>query len=161
MPNGPRGVKQTLDRMVVLARTGIADYSVRKMAESIISRLPQKDFQGEVKAVHAFVRDRVRYTLDPVEIEYLQSPAELLKSRQGDCDDKTILVCALLGVVGHQTKMIATGPKRNAYSHVFAQVRDRTVLNPKDPAAWVDLECTEPWPAGVGVKWPYRLEKIV
>lgn len=147
--------------MASYIREGLHNVDVRQMAEQIVRYLPQKDYAGEVELVHAFVRDRVRYTMDPDGVELLQKPERILRVRQGDCDDKSILVCSLLGSIGHKTRLIAIGPSMKAFTHVFAQVRDRTVANPKDPKAWTNLECTEPWPVGMGTTWKGRMVEII
>lgn len=147
--------------MAAMIRRSIGRPVLREFAARLVRDLPQKDYRGEVAAVHAFVRDRVRYTLDPHGVELLQEPEYLLQERAGDCDDKSILVCSLLANLGHQTRLIAVGPSMRNFSHVFAQVRDRTVKNPADPQAWINLECTEPWPVGHGVKWKGRMVEMV
>lgn len=159
--NGPRGTRQTLQRMAAIIRRSIGDAELRQYAGRIVRGLPQKDFRGEIEAVHAFVRDRIRYTLDPQGIELLQEPRYILQERVGDCDDKSILVCSLLGNLGHRTRLIAVGPSMRSFVHVFAQVRDRRVANERDPRAWINLECTEPWPVGFGVSWKGRMVENV
>lgn len=147
--------------MAGLIGRSIGSPEVRQFAARIVRGLPQKDYRGEIAAVHAFVRDRVRYTMDPRGVELLQTPEYILAERAGDCDDKTILVCSLLANLGHETQLIAVGPSMRNFTHVFGQVRDRTVVNERDPRAWINLECTEPWPLGMGVKWKGRMvEKV-
>lgn len=144
LPDGPAGTRFTLKEMAAEIRAGRESMAVRQMAETLVRNLPQKDYLGEIKAIHAFVRDRVRYTRDIRQVELLHTAERLLQSRQGDCDDKSILVCALLESVGHKTGLIAIGPRKGAFSHVFALVAD-----PRQPGGFMPLECTEPWPAGV------------
>lgn len=147
--------------MADLIREGLADVEVRQMAERIVAGLRQKDYAAEIAAVHGFVRDRVRYTRDPDGVEMLQKPVRILEVRQGDCDDKSILVCALLGSIGHKTRLVAIGPSNNNFAHVFAQVRNPAQRNPMAPNAWINLECTEPWPVGRGARWVGRMvEKV-
>lgn len=135
--------------MADLIRKGRESMPVREMAKRIVRQLRQKDYAGEIAAIHAFVRDRVRYTRDIRTVETLHTAEQLLQDRQGDCDDKSILVAALLESIGHRTRLIAIGPRKNVYAHVFAQVQD-----PAKPGAWIALECTENWPAGRAVMMP-------
>jgi transglutaminase-like putative cysteine protease len=143
--------------MAALIREGLQDPTVIQMAGQIVRYLPQKDYAGEVEAIHAFVRDRVRYTRDPYGVELLRKPVETLAARVGDCDCKTILVCALLGAIGHRTRLVAIGPSQQKFAHVFAEVRDERVTNERDPKAWVPLDCTEPWPVGWAAVWKGRM----
>lgn len=139
--------------MAGIIREGLQNPEVIHMAGQLVRSLPQKDYAGEIETIHAFVRDRVRYTLDPWQVELLRKPQETLQSRVGDCDCKTILVCSLLGAIGHRTQLIAIGPSMKEFVHVFARVRNRTIASEKDPKAWTYLECTEPWPVGKAALW--------
>lgn len=138
--------------MAELIRQGRVALPVREMMKTLIRHFPQKDYMGEIKAAHAFVRDRVRYTRDIRTVETLHTAERLLSDRQGDCDDKSILVASLLESIGHQTQLIAIGPRKGAFSHVFAQVRNPRQPDPRQLDAWISLECTEPWPVGAMAK---------
>lgn len=131
--------------MAELIRQGRTALPVRETMKTLIRHLPQKDYMGEIAAAHAFVRDRVRYTRDIRSVETLHTAERLLADRQGDCDDKSILVAALLESIGHRTRLVAIGPRKGVFSHVFPQV-----VHPKEPGVWINLECTEPWPVGAG-----------
>ena len=148
LASGAAGTRQTLEMMAALIRQGRESIPVREMAKTLVKGLAQKDYKGEIAACHAFVRDRVRYTRDIRTVETLHTAERLLIDRQGDCDDKSILVSALLESIGHTTQLVAIGPRRGVFVHVYAQVQD-----PKKPGAWINLECTEPWPVGAGAKW--------
>lgn len=123
-----------------LVLEGKRDPAILFKARSLVQHLPQKDYVGEVKAVHAFVRDHIRYVRDPRGVETLTEPDKLLTIRQGDCDDKATLVATLLEALGHPTRFVAVGFQAGRFSHVFAQTKIGT--------KWVTLETTEPWPVG-------------
>lgn len=152
LPDGKAGVKATLERMAALVRQGRQALPVRLMALQLVRELKQKDYAGEIAAVHAFVRDRVRYVRDVRKVETLHTAEHLLEHRQGDCDDKSILVASLLESIGHTTRLVAVGPAKNRFSHVLALVKD-----PARPGKWVQLETTEPWPVGKGPANPLAL----
>ena len=134
--------------MARLARKGLADQRIRNFAVDLTTRgflagagLQQKDFIGEARRVHAFVRDQIRYVRDTDGIELLHDPATLLALGAGDCDDKAILAAALLGSIGHAPlRFVAVAFQPECYSHVWLQdfIGGR----------WVDLETTEPLPLG-------------
>ncbi len=102
--------------------------------------MPPKKWTQEANQVHLFVRDNIRYVKDVRGVETLQTPIQTLRLKQGDCDDKSILVCSLLESLGHPTRLIAVGFAKDTYSHVFPQ----TKIGDK----WITLETTEPWPMG-------------
>ena len=148
LQNGAPGTRQTLEMMAALIRQGRESVKVREMAKTLVAGLKQKDYLGEIAAAHAFVRDRMRYTRDIRTVETLHTAERLLDDRQGDCDDKSVLVAALLESIGHTTRLVAIGPRRGVFAHVYAQVQ-----HPKTPGAWITLETTEPWPVGAAAKW--------
>jgi len=113
---------------------------MRALAEQIIGDLPEKDFAGEVRALHAWVRDSIRYANDINEVETLKTPDLILSSAQGDCDDKAILLATLLESAGHPARFVAVGFQPDDFSHVYVESRvgDR----------WLPLETTEQVAAG-------------
>jgi len=100
------------------------------------SGLQQKDFVGEAKKLTEFVRDNIRYVKDIDGVETVHKPAALLQVGAGDCDDKAVLLAALLLSIGHTPQFIAVSFDPEQYCHVWVQ----DYLNGK----WVDLETTEP-----------------
>ena len=141
IPSGPAGTRKTLSIMRQLVRAGKKSLAVRQLAVSLTKGLTQKDWAAEVSAAHAFVRDRIRYTKDINGVETLHTPEMVLQNAQGDCDDKSILLASLLESLGHKTRLVAVGFRKNSYSHVYPEV-----LLGND---WISLETTEP----VNIGW--------
>jgi hypothetical protein len=136
IPGGLAGVQRTLRVMVDVASTFKTDLHVRTLAVCLIGgrvvtltngeqvRYPlcrPKDYFGELRCLHAFVRDHVRYTRDVEGVETLQTPVQTLNVLAGDCDDKAMLFCSLAGAVGFQTRFCAIGVRDQPFSHVMAQ----------------------------------------
>ncbi len=129
--------------MASMARAGSQAPELHRLARRITTEgfgtgvgLAQKDFEGEVRRLYAFVRDRIRYVRDPQGVELLADPLTTLSDGSGDCDDKSILLAALLLAVGHRCRFISIALIPRQFSHVWvqAQVSGR----------WIDLETTEP-----------------
>jgi len=114
---------------------------IRELALHLTNNLPQKDWPREVAAIHAFVKNRIRYTKDVNGIETLQTPIQTLRLGAGDCDDKSVLAASLLEAIGHPTRFRAVGFLPNVFCHVLPE----TKIGPK----WVTVETTEP----VGIGW--------
>lgn len=132
--NGDLGTKQTLAFMSKIVRHYKTNQVVRETALSIISHIPEKNFTDEVRYLHAWVRDRIRYVKDVRGVETLQTPVKTLELMQGDCDDQTTLLCALLESIGHKTRMVAVATHgRKEFSHVFPET--------KIGNQWVTVEC--------------------
>lgn len=153
IPDGPSGTLVTLKVMAVLAREASRRQGLREFAARLaLGACPtEKDWLCQIKAVHEYVRDQIRYLRDIVDVETVQEPEVTMQMAAGDCDDKVTLACALLNSIGHPCRMVALRFNPNPdFSHVVAETKlaDR----------WVGMELTEPWPLG---KIPPASERMV
>lgn len=140
LPSGIAGVRATLNEMRKMVRDYKKSDQVRSLAAEIVAPLQQKNFMGEIKRLHAYVRDNVRYLRDINGVEVLQSPPETMRRGYGDCDDKAILLAAMLEAIGHPTRFVAIGKAPGKFTHVYVETRN----GPN----WIALETTEPVEAG-------------
>lgn len=140
IPDGPEGIRATLKIMAKLVKQYRHDPQVRELALQLVQDLPPKKWAAEAARIHAFVRDRIRYVKDIVGVETVQTPPQTLRLGQGDCDDKSVLIGALLQAIGHPVLFTAVGFQPNRYSHVLPYT--------KIAGKWVALEATEQWPIG-------------
>lgn len=122
--------------MARLARIGKKSFAVHNAALSRTRGCAQKDYVCEATQIHSFVRDHIRYVQDPVDVERLQAPDKTLELAAGDCDDKAILLAAMLESIGHPVRFVAIGFEPGIYSHVYAE----TKIGPE----WIAAETTEP-----------------
>lgn len=136
IPEGKDGVRETLRLMSKLVKQGKSNISIRTLAGQLTKNLPQKNFYGEIDAIHRFVQNEIRYVKDIRNVETIQTPIVTLNNRYGDCDDKSTLTAALLESIGHPTRFVACGFNGKDPSHVFVQ----TVFNNR----WLSVETTEP-----------------
>ena len=140
---GAGGTRQTLALMKRLVQQYRKDITIRNLAASLVGNLRQKDFNGEIKTLHAFVRDSIRYLKDIHGVETIQTPLVTLQNRFGDCDDKSTLLATLLESIGHPTRFVAVGFRNpGEYSHVYVETRSGNRVS------WIPLETTENVPAG-------------
>lgn len=137
---GIEGVRETLALMRSIVRKAKADPRVIEQARALTRTVPFKDWKAEAAALHRYVRDQIRYVMDPNGVETLSTPARLMELGSGDCDDKVTLLAALLESVGHPTRFIAIGLAPGELSHVY--------LETKIGDAWIPLETTELIEAG-------------
>src|SRR4030067_764158 len=138
--DGAIGTKDTLKLMRRLVRDGKKSIVVRNAALSLMYDVLQKDYLNEIKRIHNFVQNEIRYIRDINEVETLQTPEKSLEIKQGDCDDKSTLAAAMLESVGHPTRFVAAGYGKGDFQHVWVET--------KYGNQWVPLECTEPVPLG-------------
>lgn len=137
-----------------------------------------------IKAIQNWVRDSIGYAHDPYLVEMIQTPPRTLERGFGDCDDKAILLCSLLSVLGFECEFLAVGGigegwdsspsvqngvyDPNAipdYSHVLCAVRfgRPTGRKPYFLDGWLTLEtivpCAAPgwFPRGTRVIMPAHI----
>ena len=142
LPDGRAGTVETLRIMRNMARNAVRSptQEIRHLALSLIAILPARRWGAEVEALHAFVRDDIRYARDPVGIESVATPEKTLQLRAGDCDDKSTLLAAMLESIGHPSRFVAVGFNGGNFSHVYVES--------KIGSAWVPLETIIPKPMG-------------
>jgi hypothetical protein len=141
LPDGPEGVRQTLYLMRSLVQRYKTDLGLRSLAAGLVQECNQKDWFCQVRKLHAYVRDRIRYVRDIADVETIQTPDKTLELGYGDCDDKSTLLATLLQTIGHPVRFVAIGTHgADQYSHVYVE----TLVGTK----WVPLETTEPVHAG-------------
>src|SRR5271168_1090320 len=143
LPGGRAGTAETLKEMARLAKEGARDAGVIQVASELVRNLGQYDRVGEVCALHAFVRDSIRYTNDPIDLELVRTPRAILEMGVGDCDDKSILLACLLRCIGRPSRYVAIMMKgQSSFSHVYVE----TPLGKR----WIPLETIKPVAAGWG-----------
>lgn len=107
-----------------------------KAARATVFLTPEKSPIHEIIVLFELVRDGVRYVQDIYGVETLSDADKTLLSRQGDCDDQVILLCALFESVGYQTRFIIAGySDPRCYDHVYCQVNAN--------GRWIDCDPTE------------------
>ena len=137
---GNEGVRETLYLMQKLVREARRDPDFVAFARRLTANVPEKDWRRRILTVFHFVRDRVRYTLDPNGVEYIASPQRMITILEGDCDDKAAFLAALLEAIGIPTRFVAVGFDGAELSHVFVEA--------KFDSRWIALDATEPVRAG-------------
>jgi transglutaminase-like putative cysteine protease len=148
IPSGESGVAATLEIMVTMVLQYRASPTVRVTAQNLVRECASRDSVCQVKAIHAWVRDHIKYLPDVRDVETIQTPDYTLSMGSGDCDDQAVLVASLLESIGRQTRFLAIAVRGGDFSHVSSQVMLGT--------RWVNLETIlptlrEPWsglPAG-------------
>ena len=108
----------------LLIEYGKRDPKVRELAVRTASSCREKDALCEVKALHAYVRDNIRYIKDIANVERFATPQRtLFLEKAGDCDDSSIALSALLESIGYETRLVLVDPQLTGkFSHVIAQV---------------------------------------
>jgi transglutaminase-like putative cysteine protease len=138
IPDGHAGIMRTVGLMRALVEEWKVDAQVMNTAAQLIARAPQFDTRAELEAVFRFVRDRIRYVMDPVGVESVATPIATMRRGIGDCDDQCVLLGALLESVGHPVRFVIGDFDGTGFSHVWLQAFDR------DAMQWVDMDPIKP-----------------
>ncbi|MDE2019669.1 MAG: transglutaminase domain-containing protein [Patescibacteria group bacterium] len=96
---------------------------------------------GEIRALFEFVQNEIRYVRDIHNVETIHFPEVILENSQGDCDDKAVLLGAVLESIGHPVRLVAVGFRPGVYSHVYLETRF-------GKNGWLPLDATEPYSMG-------------
>ena len=129
-----KGAPHTVATIKKAALAAQQHYSVRQLAEDICKDVRSKDYLSEMLAIYHYCCTNVNYRRDPRTIELVKAPwkvieEELFKGRkpQGDCDDYSALLAALLLSIGCSVRIVTVAFKhmryagQRQYSHVFVQ----------------------------------------
>lgn len=154
IPSGDAGVAATLQIMVKMVLQYRASALVRQTAQTIVKDCPNRDVMCQVRTLHAWVRDNIKYLPDVRDVETIQTPDYTLQHGSGDCDDQSVLLASLLESIGRQTRFLAIAVRGGDFSHVSSQVMLGTrwvnleTILPTIPQAWGTLPAGTPTPIG-------------
>lgn len=122
-----------------LAIEGSQRQPVRLKAVNLTNRLKSKDVIGEIDTLNLFVRDGIRYVRDIRNVETLHHADTILQLKAGDCDDKAILLCALLLSIGIPCRFVALDQGKG-FVHVWSEAMAS--------GKWISCDPTEPIATG-------------
>src|ERR1700732_2130403 len=123
---GDAGIAQTIQAMRNLIEQGKKDPVIHELAAQILhrGRVAAHDSAGEARAVGEAVYRNVRFTRDVYGKETLHAARDIVRLRIGDCDDFVILICSLLGTIGHKTRIVTVSnhpEDPEQFSHVYPE----------------------------------------
>lgn len=131
IPLGDAGTEATIARMRSLIDQGMKNPVIHELAAFILhqARVPKFDFTAEARAIYLWVLRSIRFTRDIAGKETLHAADEIVRLGIGDCDDFTILLCSLLGTIGHKCRIVTISSipadgsgDTQPFTHVFPEV---------------------------------------
>jgi len=153
MVEGDFSIYDRLSMMVDQVMDSRSNKLVYKIKGEILRKLPVRDYDAEVKAIFYWVRDNIRYTRDPVNLELFMTPRASISDGVGDCDDMAICLVALLRSAGYICRFRVVGMEKGVYQHVYVVVG----IPPEEPTRWVPLDPSQPFEPG----WEVDRKKVV
>lgn len=123
--------------MYQLVDRGKTDAEFQKLIRQVLNaRLPHeaKNYRREAEVLLDWVKETVRYTRDPVDVELLQDVWATLDRQTGDCDDEIVLVAAALESVGTPVRFVTISTRLDREpSHVYCEAFIDGRWEPLDP----------------------------
>jgi hypothetical protein len=133
LQHGRPGTVQTLREMAELVRNdvltdeGLQDYANKILVKAGVgSDVFGNGSMKEIKTIFEWVRDRIIYRKDPTGgHEAIQDARVTLQRGYGDCDDFSVTLAVLLGLVGYVTRFVVVrvDPQGEGFQHVYLEVK--------------------------------------
>lgn len=136
-----------ISNLISEIQDGKRDVRIRRLAADILREysVPARDWKAETTAVFHWVRQNIRYTRDPTGVELFQKPRRTVELGIADCDDLSILICSLLGSIGHVMQLRTIGiTERGQAEHIYPL----DLLPPSNPTEYIALDASRPEPMG-------------
>lgn len=153
--DGTPGTNQTLDWMAWLVRRDSRDLQLRGVALDLVGNCGGHDFSCEIESLYNFVRDRITYRRDPVQVESVQDAKRtLFVFKAGDCDDLVVLLATLLATLGHRSRFVVLGRTREKYTHVYLEVLTQQGWMALDPTP---EQATAGWESKGAIRSTYEI----
>lgn len=108
---------------------------IRNLALRIIGGTQERDYRGQVQGIYRWMRQNIRFVRDPLHVDVLYRPLQLLESGAGDCEDHVTLMCSLANAVGIPAKLRVISRDGENYTHIYGIYKTNSVYTPADTTA--------------------------
>jgi len=148
-----KNIDERVSHIVGLVQRGRTDPKVVMLARRVVSQkcgddwcIPERDYSGEVRAIFAEVRKRVRYVRDAWGVDqFTGARRSLYESHGGDCDDYVVTLGSMLQAIGYPVKLrVIQTVGSPDWSHIYLVVG----LPPEQPSKWASLDASVNEPPG-------------
>jgi len=121
---GELGTDQTVNIIAHLVSASLRKPNIRLLAIQILDRagVPNKNDQQAAFALYSWVKARIRYVRDPIDVDTVQQPDITLQVKAGDCDDHVALFSALAQSIGLPVRYVVGGASRDTFAHIWSEV---------------------------------------
>jgi len=121
-----------------VVRNVVACYERWKSQPSeLVENLKYETTETACESIFTYVLENVRYKIDPDGVQYIKSPARLLRDKEGDCKSFSIFIAACLHCLNipHAFRFVNFDGS-NQYSHVYVVAKDEQnrmiIIDPVD-----------------------------
>jgi hypothetical protein len=127
--DGVNAIDTTADIMMTNIKRDSCDPVIIHHSHNVV-RHHRVGKRHDAEALYDWCRDNVRYTRDPQDVEFIQTPKYFLISALsgqlpivGDCDDFTQIICCLCKSVGLPVGIRIISVNGRRWHHVYGLVR--------------------------------------
>jgi transglutaminase-like putative cysteine protease len=113
------------------------DKEIRKLATLIINKNCVESKVCYAKAMFDYVRTNTQYVNDPVGVEYVEHPFEILNTKAADCESGTLLLANLMESVGIDSQLVLI--PNHAYLRIWLP---EALKKYKHKDGWIYLDWT-------------------
>lgn len=120
----------TMRLMASRSRAALKSRATIDTANAIVANVLPRSRADQIRAINEYVTRRFRFVSDPISVELLRDPSEMIGNMQlrgyaqGDCDDAAMIV-ATLGMangIAARFRSLAYGTLHAPYTHVIADL---------------------------------------
>lgn len=79
VPDSVESIWELVDRVTATVHESVEDPQIIALARQVVSSVPHGDKRGEIAALDLWLRDRLRYVYDPIEVETTETPARMIR----------------------------------------------------------------------------------
>lgn len=146
---GENGTDQTVRELARLVDLSLHRPYIRILAIGILDRAntSSREPVRAAQALFNWVRVRIRYIKDTLNIETIQDPEITAKLQAGDCDDHAALLAALALSVGIPVRFVVLGPSRQNFQHIYTEMLCAGRWVPVDTASDLPFGAVKSLPA--------------
>ena len=143
---------ERMDYLIDEIEFGMKDKDIQYLTSRILHEynVGNRDWYGQAEAIFNWVRENIMYVRDPAGIEQFRKPIRTVQQGMGDCDDMSILICAMLSSIGHILVLRVIGVESDEPEHIYPL----DLIPPVDlqNARAIALDATRSEPMGWQVK---------
>jgi len=150
-----KSIEERIDLIFEEIEDGKADPKIRLLVANIIRDIPERDYLGELNAIFDWVKQNVRYTHDPYNLELFNRPKRVIEYGIADCDDLTILLGSMVQTIGYPIKLRVIGVNSDEPEHIYLMAGIPPIEN-SEPSDWIAMDASVDEPMG----WQIDRDKV-
>lgn len=135
-------IDDRIDIILEAIDEGKRDPVVRQVLGDILKDIDEKDYEGELLAIFQWVRENIRYTRDPHNVELFQRARRIMELGLADCDCLSILLGSMVQSIGYPLRLRVIGVSSPEPEHIYPMVAIAPTENAISDDDWVAMDAS-------------------